>query len=204
MHLSVRTWAKNANSISVDRGPLSYSLKISEQYVPFDGTIREYLPDSWRRELSKEQLDAWPAFDVYPTTPWNYGLVLDKEKPETSFEITTKDWPPDNNAWGSAEAPIEIKAKGRRIPGWQKDEMDLVGLLSESPVRSSEPVEEMTLIPMGSARLRLSAFPVIDNGPEGRTWETPPEPPLRKQVVTGLLQTGPLSLWERARVRAID
>ena len=183
MHLSIRTWVKNAHSISVDRGPLTYSLNISENYVPIDGTIREYLPDSWRRELSKEQLDAWPAFDVYPTTPWNYGLVLDKEKPETSFEVTTKEWPADNNVWGSAETPIEIKAKGRRIPGWHKDEMDLVGLLSESPVKSSEPVENITLIPMGSARLRLSAFPVIDNGPDGRAWETPPEPPLRKHVV---------------------
>ena len=183
MHLSVRTWAGNANSISVDRGPLTYSLKISGKYVPIDGTIREYLPDSWRRELSQEQLDAWPAFDVYPTTPWNYGLVLDKEKPEASFEVTTKEWPTDNNVWESAATPIEIKARGRRILGWQKDEMDLVGLLSQSPVKSSEPVEAITLVPMGSARLRLSAFPVIDNGPDGRAWETPPEPPLRKHAV---------------------
>ena len=55
MRLSVRTWAKNANSISVDRGPLTYSLKIAEKYVPIDGAIatsKEYLPDAWRRELS--------------------------------------------------------------------------------------------------------------------------------------------------------
>jgi hypothetical protein len=29
---------------------------------------------------------------------------------------------------------------------------------------------------MGAARLRISAFPVIDNGPEGKPWTTPPEP----------------------------
>jgi DUF1680 family protein len=181
MQLSVRTWAQNGNSISVDRGPLSYSLKIAAKYVPIDGRIatsKQYLPDAWRRELSQEQLDAWPAFDIYPTTPWSYGLVLDKENLATSLEVAQKAWPSDNNAWGSPETPIEIKAKGRRIPGWQKDEMDLVGLLSESPAKSDEPVEEMTLIPMGAARLRLSAFPVIDNGPAGHPWQSPPEPTL--------------------------
>ncbi len=186
MQLSVRTWVKNGDCVSVDRGPLTYSLKISEQYVPIDGAIatsKEYLPDSWRRELSREQLDAWPAFDIYPTTPWNYGLLLDKENLDASFEVKENEWPSDNNAWGSPEAPIEIRAKGRRIPGWQLDETDLAGLLSESPVKSSEPVEDIILIPMGFARLRLSAFPVIDNGPEGRAWDTPPEPPLRKRVV---------------------
>jgi DUF1680 family protein len=182
MQVSVRTWAQNGNSISVDRGPLSYSLKISAKYVPIEGAIatsKEYLPDAWRRELSKEQLAAWPAFDIYPTTPWNYGLVFVREKLETSFEVIRKAWPSDNNAWGSSETPIEIKAKGRRIPGWQADEMDLVGLLSESPVKSDEPLEDLTLIPMGAARLRVSAFPVIDNGPAGHLWVTPPEPVLR-------------------------
>jgi len=179
MQVNVRTWASNGNSISIDRGPLTYSLKISENYVPVDGTVLEFLPRSWYREdMSKELIEAWPAWDIFPTTPWNYGLVLDKKRLEASFEITKKSWPLDNIPWKNTETPIEIKAKGRRIPGWQKDELDLVGLLSESPVKSNEPIEEVTLIPMGCARLRISAFPVIDNGPDGLPWKTPPEPAL--------------------------
>ena len=42
---------------------------------------------------------------------------------------------------------------------------------------SEEPVEDITLIPMGAARIRLSAFPVIDNE-SGRPWASPPEPPV--------------------------
>ena len=179
MQLSVRTWTKNANTISIDRGPLTYSLKIAERYVPIAGAIatsKEYLPDAWRRELSAELLAAWPAFEIYPATPWNYGLILDQSKLDASFEVAMKPWPADNNVWQAAAAPIELKAKGRKIPEWKADETDLVGLIADGPVKSAEPVEELTLIPMGAARLRLSAFPVIDNGPEGRAWVAPAEP----------------------------
>jgi hypothetical protein len=179
MQVRVRTWTRNANSVSVDRGPLTYSMKIAETYVPIDGAVaisKEYLPDAWRRELSKEQLAAWPAFEIYPSTPWNYGLVLDKQKLDDSFKVAKKEWPKDNNVWGVEQVPVEIKAKGRKIPGWQADETDLVGLIAESPIKSEEPVEDITLIPMGAGRLRLAAFPVIDNGPNGHVWQNPAEP----------------------------
>jgi DUF1680 family protein len=179
MQVRVRTWTRNANSVSVDRGPLTYSMKIAETYVPIDGAVaisKEYLPDAWRRELSKEQLAAWPAFEIYPSTPWNYGLVLEKQKLDDSFKVAKKEWPKDNNVWGVEQVPVEIKAKGRKIPGWQADETDLVGLIAESPIKSEEPVEDITLIPMGAGRLRLAAFPVIDNGPNGHVWQNPAEP----------------------------
>jgi hypothetical protein len=37
-------------------------------------------------------------------------------------------------------------------------------------------VEEIALIPIGCARLRISAFPVIGDGPEAREWQAPPPP----------------------------
>ena len=37
-------------------------------------------------------------------------------------------------------------------------------------MKSDEPVETVTLIPMGAARLRISSFPVIGQGPDARAW----------------------------------
>jgi Beta-L-arabinofuranosidase, GH127 catalytic domain/Beta-L-arabinofuranosidase, GH127 middle domain len=157
MKVSLRKWTKNKNSVSVDRGPLTYSLKIGEKYVRAGGT------------------DKWPAWEIYPTTPWNYGLVLNEDQPASSFVVVHKAWPKDNQPFKVNAAPIELRAKARRIRAWQKDDLGLVGKLQPSPVKSDQPVETVTLIPMGCARLRISAFPVIGNGPNAHEWTPPPK-----------------------------
>jgi hypothetical protein len=51
----------------------------------------------------------------------------------------------------------------------------LVGKLQPSPARSEEPEETVTLIPMGAARLRITAFPTIGSGPDAHDWAARPE-----------------------------
>jgi hypothetical protein len=63
-----------------------------------------------------------------------------------------------------------LHAQAKKIPGWRQDRLGLVGLLRESPVKSDEPVETVTLIPMGCARLRIASFPVIGSGPAAHEW----------------------------------
>ncbi len=157
MDISLRTWVKNHNSVSVDRGPLTYSLRIGEKVVRSGGT------------------DKWPAMEILPTTPWNYGLVLDKANPAGSFEVIRKDWPADNVPFAHDASPIALKARGRKIVNWKADYLNLVGLLQDSPARSNEPEETITLIPMGAARLRISSFPTIGDGPEATEWIELPE-----------------------------
>ena len=69
--------------------------------------------------------------------------------------------------WTAENTPISLRAKGRKIPAWTLDRLNMVPKLQPSPVRSAEPVEELTLIPMGAARLRVSMFPVIGNHDDG-------------------------------------
>ncbi|MHC4206772.1 MAG: discoidin domain-containing protein [Planctomycetota bacterium] len=157
MKITLRTWKENQNSVSVDRGPLTYSLKIGEKYVREGGT------------------DEWPAWEIHPTTPWNYGLVLNENDPASSFQVVRKDWPDNNQPFIYDAAPIELRAKAKRIPAWQKDHLGLVGKLQQSPAKSSEPTENVTLIPMGCARLRISAFPTIGSGSGAHEWKQPPK-----------------------------
>ncbi len=86
--------------------------------------------------------------------------MLDADKPlSTQFEVKKKSWPKDNQPFEAQAAPIEIRAKAKKIPSWQPDSLGLVGDVQPSPLKSDEPTETVTLIPMGAARLRISAFP---------------------------------------------
>jgi hypothetical protein len=50
------------------------------------------------------------------------------------------------------------------------DAQGLVGKLQASPALSWDPVETVTLAPMGAARLRITSFPVIGKGKEAHEW----------------------------------
>ena len=156
MRISVTVWTKNRNTVSVNRGPLTYSLRIGERWVQAGGT------------------EPWPGFEVYPTTPWNYGLIVDVANPGASFQLVRRPGALPAQPFTLENAPIMLHAKGRRIPQWRQESNGMVGEVQPGPVRSSEPVEEIQLIPMGCARLRISAFPRIGEGPEAREWGEPP------------------------------
>ena len=152
MSLNVRTWTKNENAVLIDYGPLTFSLKIGEKYIPYGGR------------------PGWPEWEVFPTTSWNYGLVLDAKQPARPLEVIRKDGPLAEQPFTPETVPVQIKAKGKKIRGWTLDKNGLVDKLRPSPVRSDEPEETITLIPMGAARLRITAFPTIGSGREAHEW----------------------------------
>jgi hypothetical protein len=143
MTVSVRRWAKNSNAASVDYGPLTFSLKIGERWASYGGS------------------ETWPESQVFPTTPWNYALVLDQKNPARSFELVKKSGPVPPQPFTPQTVPLEMRAKARKLPEWTQDATGLVGKVPPSPAKSAQPVETVTLIPMGAARLRITSFPVI-------------------------------------------
>jgi hypothetical protein len=159
MHISVRRWPKNQNAVSVSYGPLDFSLAIKER---------------WEKYGSRNA--KWPEWEVFPESAWNYGLVLDAENPADSFQIVRKDGPLPDQPFAPDAVVIQFKAKAQKIPGWGLDQNKMVEKLQLSPVKSAEPIEEITLIPSGAARLRLGMFPVIGDGPDAREWAVPKKP----------------------------
>ena len=155
MQLSMRTWQVNKNSVSVDYGPLTMSLKIDEDYVKKDSRATAIGDSKWQEGADASQ---WPTYEIYAKTPWNYALVLGKNKPLKDFKVVHKEWPADNFPFTVASTPIEVKAIGRKIPSWVIDQYDLCSELPDMDAPKGEK-EEITLIPMGAARLRVSAFP---------------------------------------------
>ena len=150
MSLGLTTWPRTG-SVTVDRGPLSYSLKIGERWQRCGGT------------------DAWPEWELFPITPWNYGLLLDAGDPLAGFRIVEKG-PVADQPWTLDTAPIEITARAKRIPAW-KLVNETVDVLRDSPIRSVQAEETVTLVPLGCARLRMSCLPVISDAPDAREWE---------------------------------
>jgi DUF1680 family protein len=170
MTVSVRQWTENHDSVSVNYGPLTFSLKIGERHERRGSEETAIRDSKWQPGIDKSK---WPSFEIFPETPWNYGLVLNRaaiEHPEKAFVVEKLAWPGDNFPFTTASAPIRMTVRAKRIPQWTLDEHGLAGKLQPSPVLSAEPEETVTLIPMGAARLRISAFPVIGAGAGAHMW----------------------------------
>ena len=158
MELKVQRWAANKNSMSVNRGPLTYSLKIKENYVKADSKKTAIGDSKWQDNVDTGK---WPSFEILPASDWNFGLSYKGVDPKKIFSVIKKTWPKDDFPFTQENVPIVLKAKARLIPDWKIDQYGLTDTLPVSPVKVQTPEQEIELIPMGAARLRISAFPVV-------------------------------------------
>ena len=132
-------------AVAIERGPLVYALKIGEE---------------WRRTNADLPLRELPHADweVHPTTPWNYALAIT----ETTLaqDVAFVEHPVGDCPFSPDGAPVSAMVKGRRVPTWIMENGSPADV-PPSPIVSSEPLEELTLIPYGCTNLRITEFPVL-------------------------------------------
>ena len=138
------------NSVSVQRGPLVYSLKIKENWV----TRVDYG-------------DGFKEYEVLPVSDWNYALVLDKKKPEKSIQVNKGIMP--DNPFVQATTPITLTVGAKKVPSW---DYAFNGIFAcdppYSPIKTTEATEQVTLVPFGAETLRATCLPLVGTPKKGK------------------------------------
>jgi DUF1680 family protein len=136
MSVKMQNWAND--TVSVERGPLVYSLKIDEE----NSKVTEMAPDP-----------NFPAWNKRPASQWNYALAAHDADAMHVVTRATSGCP-----WDTGNAPLALEAPAKQITNW--------GLANGggNPGFPKEPrltpnSTTITLVPYGSTCLRLTVFP---------------------------------------------
>lgn len=126
------------NAAVFQRGPLVFSLPLDGQW----SALKQYTTKS-------------ADWQITPAANWNYAVELGDcaakalEQPVSSIPFDVKN------------PPVTLRIKGRRDPNWSAQE-NSAGPVPLSPVDSRHPLETLMLVPYGAAKLRITAFPFLE------------------------------------------
>ena len=161
------TFWPRSGGVTVDRGPLSYSLAIGERYgrvrrPNLQGGAVDWGESDLRRKSPQDFMT-----EVLPTTPWNFGL-------DVSQGLAFRELPWTDDCLVASNAVCEIIATGRRLPAWTLQD-NQPAELQRSPAYTSARPEKLRFVPLGCQRLRLSVLPqVTDDETLGTRWRSVP------------------------------
>ncbi len=142
--LPVRASRWYRDSLAVERGALVFSYSIGED---------------WLKLRTRGMTADW---QVYPTSPWNYGLELnpDSGPDAAATSISVSESPVAEFPFALRGAPVKLQAKARKLPAWEGED-GAADPLPQSPAVSDRPQETIALVPYAAAKLRITAFPQI-------------------------------------------
>ncbi len=132
----VRADIRADTAVAINRGPLVFALAIEED---------------WRQIGGEEPYGDW---EVHPAGAWNYSLAIDPDAPDLTELTSTMDGPP----FTVAGAPIRLRGRATQIPQWTL-EHGAAAPPPTSPCPGEGAEQEVTLLPYGAARLRVTEIP---------------------------------------------
>jgi len=142
MHLQLNDEVNN--SVSIQRGPLVYSLKINEKW-----------------NVHTDYGNGFKEYEVIPTSSWNYALILDKSNLESSIVVNKAATMPDN-PFVQATTPVTLTVNAKKVPSWG---YAFNGITANDPpfgpIATNEVTEQVTMVPFGAETLRATCLPVV-------------------------------------------
>jgi hypothetical protein len=168
MTVQLKEWFAGG-AVSVQRGPLVYSLKIDEKRVESrDDT------EAIRHILKGNNIQGFPAVEFYPQSEWRYGMDAARKSAPDKFIVIESPMP--ENPFLAATVPVRIQVPLRALPQWEASWKPVLepppadfklapenpaSLPSKAESQLSGEIKTMTLVPYGSTHLRLTTLPVI-------------------------------------------
>ncbi len=179
MSLKVTRWPQGGAAI--EHGPVVYALPVAAQ---------------WRRDMaSTNSTEAFPAWNAWPASSWNYALDVDENTLESDIEIERRGNGDAFWWYGQEHVPVVLHVPVRRIEGWELErKTELVETNTNADnVQAHREVykgdfqftpslpdysglhrqlgerETATFVPFGATRLRMTVLPDARKGDPNKT-----------------------------------
>jgi hypothetical protein len=138
-------------SVSVERGPLVFSLALEERQVASQpgGDLG----------LGLTPQPGFSELEIRSQNPWRYALMLDPESPGASLALATRPMP--ENPFVQATTPVYVSAKAKLLSYWGMDSAH-GNLPAEPPFPavSTGATVDVQLVPFGAENIRVTYFPL--------------------------------------------